>query len=226
MHPGLSRAAIFNAVDASLHRLNTPYIDVLQIHRFDPLVPAVETMRALHDLVQSGKVRYLGASSMWAYQFATLQSTAARHGWSEFISMQNQYNLCYREEDREMNPFCRQSGVGLMAWSPNAGGMLARPLEAEETLRKKGAMGAFFANVTPADKEIVKRVQKVAAERGWTMSQVALVWMIQKGHIPVVGLGTVERVEEVCGVTSKVLTEEEKKYLEEPYIPKNIKGHV
>jgi aryl-alcohol dehydrogenase-like predicted oxidoreductase len=223
---GLSRAAIFNAVDGSLRRLGTNYIDLLQIHRYDPSVKPEETMKALHDLVQSGKVRYIGASSMWAYQFATLQFTAEKHGWTKFISMQNQYNLRYREEEREMNKFCKETGVGLLAWSPNSGGMLARPLSAEKTTRSSGAMGAFFANITDADKEIINRVQKVAKDKEWTMSQVALVWMIQKGHIPIVGFSSVKRVDEGCGVTGKVLTEDEVKFLEEPYVPTRVTGHT
>jgi aryl-alcohol dehydrogenase-like predicted oxidoreductase len=124
---GISRAAILSAVDASLKRLETIYIGLLQIHRYDPSVKPEETMKAFHDLVQSGKVRYIGASSMWAYQFATLQFTAEKHNWTKFISIQNQYNLRYREEEREMNTFCKETGVGLLACSPNSGGMLERP---------------------------------------------------------------------------------------------------
>lgn len=220
---GLSRTAIFNAVNASLQRLNTDYIDLLQIHRYDPTVPPAETMKALHDLIQSGKVRYIGASSMWAYQLATLQFTAERNGWTKLISMQNQYNLRYREEEREMNKFCRETGVGLIAWSPNSGGFLTRPLAAEKTPRSKGAMGGFFGNMTPADGEIIGRVEEVAGKRGWVMSQVALVWVIQKGHIPTVGFSTVKRMDEGCGVKGKVLTEEEMK---EPYVATAVTGHT
>src|SRR4051812_40486626 len=126
---GLSRTAIFNAVEASLRRLDTPYIDLLQIHRFDPNTPIEETMEALHDLVRSGKVRYIGASSMWATQFAQMQFAAEKHGWTKFISMQNQYSLLYREEEREMNRFCNDTGVGLIPWAPLAAGRLARPAE-------------------------------------------------------------------------------------------------
>ncbi|RDW84329.1 aldo-keto reductase-10 [Coleophoma cylindrospora] len=223
---GLSRAAIFNAVESSLRRLDTAYIDILQIHRYDPSIKPEETMKALHDLVQSGKVRYIGASSMWAYQFATLQFTAEKNGWTKFISMQNQYNVRYREEEREMNKFCKETGVGLLAWSPNSGGLLTRPLTADKTIRSQGPMGAFFANVTDADKEIVNRVQKTAEEKKWTMSQVALAWLIQKDHIPIVGCGTVERLDEACAVTGKVLTTEEMKFLEEPYVPTRVTGHV
>lgn len=223
---GLSRAAIFNAADASLNRLGTDYIDLLQIHRYDSSVKPEETMKALHDLVQSGKVRYIGASSMWTYQFATLQFTAEKHGWTKFISMQNQYNLRYREEEREMNKFCKETGVGLFAWSPNSGGMLARPLSANKTTRSQGAMGSFFANMTDADKEIINRVQKVAEEKDWTMSQVALVWMIQKDHIPIVGCSTVERVEEASAVKGKALTDAEVTFLEEPYVPTCVTGHT
>jgi aryl-alcohol dehydrogenase-like predicted oxidoreductase len=163
---------------------------------------------------------------MWAYQFATLQFTAKQQGWIMFISMQNQYNRRYREEGREMNKFCKETGVGLLAWSPSSGGMLARPLSAEKTTRSSEAMGAFFANITDADKEIINRVQNVAKDKEWTMGQVALVWMIQKGYIPIVEFSSVKRVDEGCGVTGKVLTEDEMKFLEEPYVPTGVTGHT
>ena len=125
-----------------------------------------------------------------------------------------------------MNKFCKETGVGLLAWSPNSCGMLARPLSAEKTIRSSGAMGAFFANITDADKEIINRVQKVAKNKEWTMSQVALVWVIQKGHIPIVGFSSDKRVDEGCGVTGKVLTDDEMKFLEEPYVPTRVTGHT
>jgi aryl-alcohol dehydrogenase-like predicted oxidoreductase len=154
----LSRQAIFNAVDASLKRLDTPYIDLLQIHRFDATVPLEETMEALHDLVKSGKVRYIGASSMWATQFAQMQFVAEKNGWTKFVSMQNQYNLIYREEEREMNRFCHDTGVGLIPWAPLARGHLARPFEKfGTTTRSKPELEKGLSEV---DEKIIKRVQE------------------------------------------------------------------
>ncbi|KAF2399743.1 Aldo/keto reductase [Trichodelitschia bisporula] len=217
---GLSRAAIFNAVDASLSRLQTDYIDVLQIHRYDKRTPEAETMRALHDLVQAGKVRYIGASSMWAYQFQRLQYVAEKNGWTKFVSMQNQYSLCYREEEREMNPFCAESGVGLIPWAPLYRGHLARPLDAEQTER-----GKTTAPLSDVDKAIIGRVEEVAKKRGWSMGTVALAWTIAKGANPIVGISSIKRLDETIEVTGKSLTEEEIKYLEEPYKPRAILGH-
>ena len=217
---GLSRAAIFNAVNASLKRLDVDYIDLLQIHRFDPSTPVEETMKALHDLVESGKVRYIGASSMWAYQFTRLQDCAERHNWTKFISMQNHYSVCYREEEREMNKYCHETGVGLIPWAPLFRGHLARPLGCDATERSKST-----ADLTEADVEIIKRVQELADKKGWKMSHVALAWVIQKGTIPIVGFSNLSRLEEGCEVRGKELTAEEMKYLEEPYKPKEIIGH-
>ncbi|KAL1592793.1 hypothetical protein SLS60_011209 [Paraconiothyrium brasiliense] len=223
-HGGLSRAAIFNAVEKSLARLGTSYIDVLQIHRIDTTVPFEETMKALHDLVQSGKVRYLGASSMWTYQFAQLQHVAEKNGWTKFVSMQNLYNLTYREEEREMNKFCKETGVGTIPWSPMNGGQLARPLGKGDSIRATTPHPMTPA-LTHADKEIIKRVEKVAGDKGWTMSEVALTWLRGKGAIPIVGFNSVSRVGEAAGLKDKELSEEEKVFLEEPYVPKNILGH-
>jgi len=223
---GLSRTAIFKAVDASLKRLGTDYLDLLQIHRFDTTVPVEETMKALHDLVQSGKVHYIGASSMWAYQFAKLQSAAEKNGWTKFISMQNHYSLCYREEEREMNKFCHETGVGLIPWAPLFRGHLARPLGAPETTRSKtGTPSANSRGLSEADEKIIGRVQELAEKKGWKMSQVALVWIIQRGTIPIVGFSNIARIDEACEVRGKSLTDEEMKYLEEPYVPKEIIGH-
>ncbi|KAK4949715.1 hypothetical protein LTR10_011557 [Elasticomyces elasticus] len=223
---GLSRAAIFNAVDASLQRLDTPYIDLLQIHRFDKSVPVEETMKALHDLVQSGKVRYIGASSMWAYQFAKLQSAAEKNGWTKFVSMQNHYSLCYREEEREMIPFCHETGVGLIPWAPLYRGLLARPLGSDTTTREESMKGnPMFSGLTEEDTAIVKRVQELAEKHGWKQSQVALAWIIQRGTIPIVGFSNLNRLEEAVAVRGKTLTDDEMKYLEEPYKPKAIVGH-
>ncbi|XDG04686.1 hypothetical protein ABKA04_004301 [Annulohypoxylon sp. FPYF3050] len=221
---GLSRASIFNAVEASLARLGTSYIDLYQIHRFDPSTPVEETMKALHDLVQSGKVRYIGASSMWATQFASMQAVAEKNGWTKFISMQNYYHLCYREEEREMNRFCSDTGVGILPYSPNFGGKLAKPFGQEDSIRAKtpSPVGKDF---TPADEEIIRRVEKLATEKGWKMSQVNLAWHRAKGTVPIVGFNSIDRIDEACGATGKTLTDEEVKFLEEPYVSKSVVGH-
>lgn len=212
-------------MEASLARLGTSYIDLFQIHRFDRDTPIEETMKALHDLVQSGKVRYIGASSMWATQFAQMQFVAERNGWTKFVSMQSCYNLCYREEEREMNRFCKDTGVGLIPWSPLAAGKLARPLGSSESTRAK-TNKAYDQGLTAADKEIIGRVEKMAADKGWTMSQVALAWVKAKGAIPIVGFSSVARIDDACGVRGKTLTDEEMKQLEEPYVPKPVVGHT
>lgn len=223
---GLSRVAIIKAVDASLKRLGTDYIDLLQIHRYDASVPPEETMKALHDVVQSGKVHYIGASSMWTYQFARMQFIAEKNGWTKFMSMQNRYNLCYREEEREMNKFCRESGVGIIPWSPLNGGLLAKPLGVEST--RSQASVAMSGGLTAADEAINKRVQEVAEKKRWKMSQVGLAWIRGKGGVPILGLtsANVQRLDEACAVKDMRLTEEEMKYLEEPYVPKEVAGHV
>lgn len=225
---GLSRQGIFNQVEASLKRLDTPYIDLLQIHRFDTMTPIEETMKALHDLVQCGKVRYIGASSMWATQFARMQFVAEQNGWTKFISMQNHYNLLYREEEREMNRFCNDTGVGLIPWAPLCRGHLARPLSAfGSTARSKiekaetpGAHGTVEPDVT-----IIKRVQEIAEKRGWPMSHVALAWIDKRVSSPIIGFSSTGRMDEACDARGKVLTDEEEKYLEELYLPKAVAGH-
>lgn len=217
---GLSRSAIFKALDESLRRLDTPYVDLLQIHRFDASVPIEETMEALHDLVKSGKVRYIGASSMWATQFAQMQFVAEKKGWTKFVSMQNHYNLLYREEEREMIRFCNETGVGIIPWAPLAGGALAR--KAEEHGKTERSKGNELGEV---DRKIVERVGEVAGKRGWTPSEVALAWIGKRVTSPIVGFSSVGRIDEALGVRGKVLTEEEETYLEELYQPKKIVGH-
>ncbi|KAE9572110.1 Aldo-keto reductase dtxS3 [Colletotrichum fructicola] len=221
---GLSRIAIFKAVNDALARLDTTYIDLFQIHRVDPATPIEETMKALHDLVQAGKILYIGASSMWATQFARMQFVAEKNNWTKFVSMQNYYNLCYREEEREMNRFCNDTGVGIMPWSPLFGGRLARPLGYDKSIRSqvKGPMSPAF---TEADEEIIRRVEEVAGKKGWSMSHVALAWVRSKGAIPVTGFNSVKRIDEACELRGKTLTEDEIKYLEEPYVPRNVMGH-
>ncbi|KAI1770607.1 Aldo/keto reductase [Hypoxylon cercidicola] len=220
---GLSRAAIFNAVDASLARLGTSYIDLYQVHRFDPTTPIEETMKALHDLVQAGKVRYIGASSMWATQFAQMQFVAEKNGWTKFISMQNLYSLLYREEEREMNRFCNATGVGILPYSPNFGGKLARPLGNEDSIRAK-TPSPFSTDLAPNEEEIIRRVEKLAAEKGWKMVQVNLAWHRTKGTVPVMGFNSVARLDEACGARGKTLTVDEVTFLEELYAPKAVIG--
>lgn len=222
---GLSRAAIFQQVEASLRRLDTPYIDLLQIHRFDRATPIEETMRALHDLVQSGKVRYIGASSMWATQFARMQFAAEKNGWTQFVSMQNQYNLLYREEEREMIRFCNDTGVGLIPWAPLCRGHLARPpAEFGSTERSAGEEPGKHGQ-SALDREIIARVIEIAEKRGWPMSHVALAWINKRVSSPIIGFSKVERIDQAASARGKVLTEEEENYLEELYQPKAIDGH-
>ncbi|KAL8916204.1 MAG: hypothetical protein Q9208_008656 [Pyrenodesmia sp. 3 TL-2023] len=213
---GLSRSAIFKAVDASLKRLGTDYIDLLQIHRYDASVPPEETMKALNDLVQAGKVHYIGASSMWTFQFARMQFIAEKNGWTKFVSMQNWYNLCYREEEREMNKFCNETGVGLIPWSPLFSGFLAKPLGVESARTQMNL--AMSGGLTEADEAINERVQELAEKKGRKMSQVALAWLRGKGCIPIVGLtsASISRLDEACAVREMRLSADEMKYLEEP----------
>ncbi|KAF5377830.1 hypothetical protein D9615_006830 [Tricholomella constricta] len=222
---GLSRAAIFNAVDASLARMKLTYIDLLQIHRFDPTTPVEETMKALHDLVQSGKVRYIGASSMRAWQFAMMNEVAEKKGWTKFVSMQSEYSLLYREEEREMYAYCNFHGIGLIPWSPLAGGILARPMNISST-RSDSVKGTPFERIlSDADKQIITRVEEIAAKKGVKMGQVAIAWVAAKTASPIVGVNSVQRLTEAV-TTGIELTEEETKYLEEPYKPQAVRGHL
>lgn len=223
----LSRTAIITSVDASLKRLGTTYIDLLQIHRFDPETPPEETMKALHDLIGSGKVRYIGACSMRTWHFAMYQNVAEKNGWTKFISMQNEYSLLYREDvrilrlssdralhiapqEREMIPYCRHNGIGLIPWGPVAVGALTRPLD-QSTPRWE----AKTRSLSEADKEIINRVEEIAKKREMTMAQVALAWVGAKTVSPVVGVSSVGRVDDNV-ITGFELTDEEMKYLEEP----------
>ncbi|KAK2749201.1 hypothetical protein FQN57_006816 [Myotisia sp. PD_48] len=225
---GLSRTAIFTAVDASLERLQTSYIDLLQIHKFDASVPMEETMKALHDLVQIGKVRYIGASSMLAVEFAMLQFTAERHGWTKFISMQNQYNLLYRENEREMNTFCNMTGVGILPYSPLCRGHLARPLKSRgSSTRSKLEEERGTMRTTgwgEPDESIINRVGGVARRRGWSMSDVSLAWLNRRITSPIVGVSSVDRLDEILESRGKVLTDSEEECLEELYVPKPFLG--
>ncbi|KAJ6160460.1 hypothetical protein N7470_003856 [Penicillium chermesinum] len=204
---GLSRKHIFDAVEGSLRRLQSDYIDVLQLHRFDSETPGEEIMRALHDLVQVGKVRYLGASSMHCWEFARLQYTAKMHGWTPFVSMQGLYNLLYREEEREMNPFCQAEGVGL-----------EKSTRADQDLKTK----RWF--VGDANECIVRRVEEIARRKGCGMGSVAICWLLQKGACPVVGLNSVHRIEAAVEALQVTLTPTEVALLEEAYRPLGVQA--
>lgn len=225
---GLSRKHILDAVDGSTKRLGT-YLDVLQIHRFDPETPIDETMKALNDVVESGKVRYIGASSMRATQFAQMQFVAEKNGWQKFVSMQNYYNLLYREEEREMIPFCQETGVGLLHWSPMARGVLTRPLsemKQSERMNSDGAMSHILGIFRPeSDNEIINRVEELANKKGASMAQIAIAWVLTKGGCPILGLSSVERVTEAVGALDIKLTDEEVQYLEQPYTAKPAKDY-
>jgi aryl-alcohol dehydrogenase-like predicted oxidoreductase len=219
---GLSRNSIFRAVDKSLKRLQTDYIDLYQIHRFDYDTPIEETMQALHDLVRSGKVRYIGASSMWSFQFVMMQACAQANGWTKFVSMQNQYSLLYREEEREMNKYCNLTGVGLIPWGPLSFGQLARPpKDGRGTARSKR-----LPDLSDQKNVIIGRVEEIAKKRGWNMSQVALAWINGRCSSPIVGCSSVARMEEALEARGKTLTEDEEKYLEEPYKPVEPNGFM
>ncbi|KAJ5912434.1 hypothetical protein N7504_001317 [Penicillium tannophilum] len=215
---GLSRKHIFDAVEGSLRRLNTDYIDVLQLHRLDSETPPEEIMRALHDLVCMGKVRYLGASSMHCWQFARLQYTAKMNRWTPFVSMQGFYNLLYREEEREMNPFCDAEGVGLIPWSPLARGLLARPWQQKSARADQDEKTKRWF-VGDQNEMIVDRVEELARGKNCAMSSVAMAWLLQKGACPIVGLNSITRIEASLEAFDVELTLDEMRYLEEPYRP-------
>lgn len=221
---GLSRKAIFTEVDNSLKRLGTEYIDLYIIHRFDYETPLEETLEALNDVVRSGKVRYLGASSMHAWQFMKAISLQRAHGWAAFISMQNYYNLLYREEEREMLPLCRAEGIGVTPWSPLARGRLSRPWSKEETTEraKTDKFGQrLFAKTGEMDKPIVDRVQEMAQERRLSASQIALAWLLHKPVVtsPIVGATKPHHLEDALAALSVKLSDQEMARLEELYQP-------
>ncbi|CAN6674890.1 putative aryl-alcohol dehydrogenase Aad16p [Trichomonascus vanleenenianus] len=220
---GLSRKHIMDAVERSVSRLGT-YIDVLQIHRFDPETPIEETMGALNDVIKSGQVRYIGASSMRAWQFVMMQECAEKNGWHKFISMQNHHSLVYREEEREMIPYCKATNVGLIPWSPLARGMLARPRTVVNTERlKTDEYGKIaLSKYTQAEWDIIDRVEEIAKKKGVPMAQIAIAWSLCKGDNPILGLNKPERIGEAVGALKVKLTEEETNYLEKPYMPKAV----
>ncbi|KAI4686041.1 uncharacterized protein J4E88_003878 [Alternaria novae-zelandiae] len=223
---GLSRKHIFDAVEKSIERLGT-YIDVLQIHRLDRGTPREEIMKALNDVIERGWVRYIGASSMAAWEFQTLQNIADRNGWHKFISMQNYYNLIYREEEREMIPYCQDTGVGLIPWSPIARGALTRPWS--DRTSKRAETDKFLEMLVHGredaiDKKIIERVEEVAKKNNVSMACIATAWTIKKGVCPIIGLSSKERIDETVRNSNFNLSDEDAKYLEEVYVPKARQG--
>lgn len=233
---GLSRKHIFAAVDASLKRLGTDYIDLYQIHRWDYHTPIEETMEALNDVVRAGKARYIGASSMWAWQFAKAQELARARHWARFVSMQNHYNLLYREEEREMMPLCRDQGVALIPWSPLARGFLAGN-------RKRGDVSGDAANASTAragsdelaqmyyyrdeDFSVVERLGEIAGERGESSARIAYAWLLHKAGVtaPIIGASKLAQIDDAVAATALALSVEEIARLEEPYRPHPVLGH-
>jgi len=233
---GLSRKHLFDAIDASLRRLGTDYVDLYQIHRFDPHTPIEETLAALNDIVRAGKARYIGASSMYAWQFARMLHVSERHGWARFVSMQNHYNLVYREEEREMLPLCRAEGIGIIPWSPLARGFLAgnrnRAAGAEEkkggeTLRAKTDEYAQSLYYADSDFRVVDAVVEIARGRGVTPAQVALAWIFRQPGVtaPIIGVTKIEQLDDAVAALDVTLDRDECRRLEEPYVPHSVLGH-
>ena len=227
---GLSRKHILSAINASLSRLGTDYVDLYQIHRWDPYTPIEETMEALHDVVKAGKVRYIGASSMYAWQFAKAQKVAEQHGWTPFVSMQNHYNLLYREEEREMIPQCIDQGVGVIPWSPLARGFLAGTRTREGERRTRRAETDEFQDRLygrPEDFEVIDRLVEVAGERGVPPARMALSWLTHKPGVtaPIVGATSLDHLEDALSAAELELSPEEIEHLEEPYKPHPVLGH-
>jgi len=223
---GLSRKAIFAEIDHSLRRLGTDYIDLYQIHRWDQGTPIEETMEALHDVVKAGKARYIGASSMWAWQFAKAQHVAERNGWTRFVTMQNHYNLLYREEEREMLPLCLDQRVGVIPWSPLARGKLTRPWDETTDRSETDEFGKTLYQ--DSDRVIVERVAEVAAARGVTPAQVAMAWVAMHPAVsaPIVGVTKMSQLDDALAAVDLVLTDDEVDRLEEPYEPHRVAGFV
>ncbi len=227
---GLSRKHIMHAIDDSLKRLGTDYVDLYQIHRWDKDTPIEETLQALHDVVKSGKARYIGASSMWAWQFAQALYVADLRGWTRFASMQNHYNLVYREEEREMLPLCRDQGIGVIPWSPLARGFLAGNRTRDksgDTTRSKSDGFAHSMYYQDSDFKVVDRVLELANRRGAPPAQIALAWMLHQPDItaPIVGASKPHHLQDAIAALDIKLSEEERRYVEEPYQPHPILGH-
>ncbi|WP_434154102.1 aldo/keto reductase [Pseudomonas sp. JZ134] len=224
---GLSRKAIFASINASLKRLGTDYVDLYQIHRWDYETPIEETMDALHDVVKAGKALHIGASSMYAWQFAKALHVADQNGWTRFVTMQNYVNLLYREEEREMLPLCRDEGIGVIPWSPMARGRLTRDWDTSSARVESDEFGkSLYANTADADRRVVERVAEIANERGVPRAQVALAWVVQKPGIsaPIIGASKPQHLEDAVAALSLNLTAEEIARLEEPYVPHGVVG--
>jgi aryl-alcohol dehydrogenase-like predicted oxidoreductase len=226
---GLSRLAIMTEIDNSLRRLGTDYIDLYQIHRWDYATPIEETLEALHDVVKAGKARYIGASSMYAWQFAKALYTADLNGWTRFVSMQNYYNLLYREEEREMLRLCQAEGIGVIPWSPLARGRLTRDWDETSARSETDEFGkSLYAKTAEADRRVVERVAEIAARRGVPRAQVALAWLLHKPVVtaPIVGASKPQHLEDAVAAMSLTLSPEEIAALEEPYVPHALAGFV
>ncbi len=226
---GLSRKHIMASIDRSLRRLGTDYVDLYQIHRYDYETPLEETLEALHDVVKAGKARYIGASSMWAWQLMKALGIQERRGWARFVSMQNHYNLVYREEEREMIPLCLDQGVGLIPWSPLARGFLTgnRPKGAEPATLRGRTDSISHAMYSESDHAVVARVSEVAAARGVSNAQIALAWLLGKPGVvaPIVGASKLYQLEEAVAALEIRLSDDEVARLEEPYEPHTVRGH-
>jgi aryl-alcohol dehydrogenase-like predicted oxidoreductase len=224
---GLSRKSIMTEIDASLRRLGTDYVDLYQIHRWDKHTPIEETLEALHDVIKAGKARYIGASSMYAWQFSKAQYTARQNGWTPFATMQNHYNLLYREEEREMMPLCAAEGVGVIPWSPLARGRLTRDWSETTNRLESDEFGkTLYAATADADGKVVERAAAVASERGVPRAQVALAWLLHKTFItaPIVGASKPHHLDDAVAAVAFKLTAEEISSLEEPYAPHPVVG--
>jgi len=223
---GLSRKAIIRELDDSLDRLQTDYVDLYQIHRWDPTTPIEETLEALHDVVKSGKARYIGASSMWAWQFTKALMLADQNGWTRFTTMQNHYNLLQREEEREMMPVCEDQGIGVIPWSPMARGVLTRPWGERTNRTETDAFGSTLYDTSESDKVIVDAVGQVAEGQGIERAQVALAWMLQKSFVtsPIIGATKPKHLDDAIAALDVELSDDEVTLLEAPYTPHPVVG--
>ncbi|HEY0199856.1 MAG TPA: aldo/keto reductase [Rhodanobacter sp.] len=225
---GLSRKSIMAQIDHSLRRLGTDYVDLYQIHRWDPRTPIEETLEAMHDVVKAGKARYIGASSMYAWQFSKALYLAERHGWTRFATMQNHYNLLYREEEREMMPLCQDQGIGVIPWSPLARGRLTRDWDETSERMQTDEFGKTLYTVPDADRRIVEAVAAIATARGVPKAQVALAWVAQQPFVtaPIVGASKPQHLDDAVAAISLELTPAEIAALEEHYVPQAVAGHT
>jgi aryl-alcohol dehydrogenase-like predicted oxidoreductase len=226
---GLSRKAILSQIDASLKRLGTDHVDLYQIHRWDTKTPIEETMEALHDVVKAGKARYIGASSMWAWQFAQAQAVADQHGWTRFVSMQNYLNLLYREEEREMLPLCRSQGIGVIPWSPLARGRLTRDWDASSARIETDEFGrTLYARTGDADRRVVEALTAVATRLGKPRAQVALAWVLAQPGVtaPIVGATRLAQLDDAVAALDLTLSPADIAELQAPYVPHAVVGHA